>query len=96
MKPNWASTAINAHLQYQHSICKLYTVELMALADDKDPLLGSGKWLNLGLSDALTGSCACTSSRQARRSAFIRHLAEGVSPPQIRTRQQRVSIHIGR
>lgn len=48
MKPNWASTAIKAHLQYQHSICKLYTVELVALADDKDPLLGSGKMAQFG------------------------------------------------
>lgn len=75
MKPNWASTAIKAHLQYQHSICKLYTVELVALADDKDPLSGSAKWLNLGLSDALTGSCACASSRQAHRSAFYKALS---------------------
>lgn len=39
-----------------------------------------GKWLNLGLSDALTGSCTCASSRQARRSAFYEALSwRGIS-----------------
>lgn len=39
-----------------------------------------GKWLNLGLSDALTGSCACAHSRQARRSAFYKALSRrGIS-----------------
>lgn len=38
------------------------------------------KWLNLGLSDALTGSCTCASSRQARRSAFYEALSwRGIS-----------------
>lgn len=39
-----------------------------------------GKWLNLGLSDTLTGSCTCASSRQARRSAFYKALSwRGIS-----------------
>lgn len=96
MKLNWASTAIKAHLQYQHRICKLYTVSLWILQTDKDSLLRLGKWLNLGLSDALTGSCACASSRQPRRSAFYKALSCGVSPPEIRKHQQRVSVHIDR
>lgn len=46
---------------------KLYTC-LLGILQTIRTLLGDwGKWLNLGLSDALTGSCACAFSRRFSR-----------------------------
>lgn len=60
MKLNWASTAIKPHLQYQHSILQIIHSLLWILRAIR-PLpgdWGEGKWLNLGISGALTGSRA--------------------------------------
>lgn len=73
-----------------------YTQSTLDFADDKDSPWRLGKWLNLGLSDALTGSCACAFSRQPRQSAFYKAVSCAVSPPEIRKHQQRVSVHIDR
>lgn len=73
-----------------------YTQSTLDFADDKDSPWRLGKWLNLGLSDALTGSCACAFSRQPRQSAFYKAVSCAVSPTEIRKHQQRVSVHIDR
>lgn len=58
MKLNWAWAAIKPHLQYQHSILQIIHSLLWILQVIRALLGDWGKWLNLGLSDALTGSHA--------------------------------------
>lgn len=72
---NGASAAIKPHLQYQHSILQIIQSTLDLAGDKRSPWRW-GKWLNLGLSDALAGSraCACSVASLAGPS-FILQLA---------------------
>ena len=70
----WSLTAPQQLLNLICSIsivfCKLYS--LLWIVQAIRTLPGDwGKWLNLGLSDALTGSCACASSRQPNRTRYL-------------------------
>lgn len=81
MKLNWASTAIKPHLQYQHSILQIIHSLLWILQTIRTLPGDWGKWLNLGLSDALTGSCACAFSLQPRHPALYKAVSCAVSLP---------------
>lgn len=77
MKLNWASTAIKAHLQYQHRICKLYTVSLWILQTIRTL---SWDWENGSIWAFQThsqGAVLVPPVASLAAPPFIRHLAVG-------------------
>lgn len=96
MKLNGASTAIKAHLQYQHSILQIIHSLLWILQTIRTL---PGDWGNGSIWAFQThsqGACACASIRQPCHPTFHKAASCSVSPPAIRTHQQRVSVHIDR
>lgn len=86
MKLNWASTAIKPHLQYQHSILQIIHSLLWILQTIRTL---PRDWGNGSIWAFQTHSQGAVLVHRRQPSC-------AVSPPEIRTLQQRVSIHIER
>lgn len=87
MKLNCASTTIKPHLQYQHSILQIIHSLLWNLPTIRNL---PGDWGNGSIWAFQTHSQGAVLVRPVRQPRCA------VSPPEIRTLQQRVSIHIER
>ena len=96
MKLNWASTAIKPHLQYQHSILQIIHSLLWILQTISSLPRDWGNGSIWAFQTHSQGVVLVPLFCQPCHPTFYKVVNCAVSPPEIRTHQQRVSIHIER